>query len=540
MGRFFKIDFNSFLLVIFFIFLFSPIVSIVKADLGDAANGTVGGADGGYTDGSGPSFGGGDYTDPSTSIGDTSSTSDASGGDSSSLNFTDYVAEQLGLGQQAGTNPGGAMGLGDLSNLNPTIDNGVVASYEVPDAPANGATILGLAPVLSAAPVCLGIKPVVYLFWTGTPLTGVSGGYGSSTWRVIRSNFTGSLAILPAATQSFTDMNVAQRTIYYYRVYSYDGGNSRSPLSNVMAVYSPNCPVYGYVYQDADSSGTITSGDFGLTGETVQVIRPYYVVQPAYEVVTSTDENGNPTGAETIPAITSPETVMGTGITSGSGYYSISDIPPVTAGAPNYLVRNLKSPMIGWTRTTPNDVSLSTYSNPYVSFGLFNPLVLPSASPSPSLSPDPSQSPLPSPITPPTPPIVSLYINGITSGGLPVTVNQNSIPQPNLTWQVGNTPNNSCTASVTSVGGSSIPAALMSAWSGTKGPPPMAPNTGGPVVLSTYLPGSFLFFLTCTNNVGTTTSSIQLDIIKYPPPYFKTTGGDVHTNETIFITPATP
>jgi len=131
---------------------------------------------------------------------------------------------------------------------------------------------------------------------------------------------------------------------------------------------------------------------------------------------------------------------------------------------------------------------------------------------------------------------ITLTLTGPTSsqqsGGLPLQVDQN---QPvNLTWNVVGVTDNSCTASATSGDGSAVPAAITAAWNGSKGPPP---NPGGPQSIPTTVPGTYVFSLTCLVGAVQTLSSIQLNVLTFPRPYIQTTGGDVHTNETITITP---
>jgi hypothetical protein len=131
-------------------------------------------------------------------------------------------------------------------------------------------------------------------------------------------------------------------------------------------------------------------------------------------------------------------------------------------------------------------------------------------------------------------PVIDLWINNLKSRDVAyVPVNQNASAP--LIWRVSNTPNNSCTASVASGDGSAIPAGVTAVWSGIVGPPPLAPATGGPITIPTSTAGKYIFQLTCTNNTGSLSDSIQLNINQFPPAYFQTTGGDVHSNETIYI-----
>lgn len=133
-------------------------------------------------------------------------------------------------------------------------------------------------------------------------------------------------------------------------------------------------------------------------------------------------------------------------------------------------------------------------------------------------------------------PTVSISLNGQQSGTVAqVAVDQNN--NPTLTWQVTNTPQNSCSALVTSRDNAAIPAGVTAVWNGVIGPPSSAPASGGPISIPTSTAGSFIFNLDCTNPQGTRRASIELNVLPYPRPFFKTTGGGIHTNETIRLTP---
>ena len=135
-----------------------------------------------------------------------------------------------------------------------------------------------------------------------------------------------------------------------------------------------------------------------------------------------------------------------------------------------------------------------------------------------------------------TPPGVNLSLNTpngtSVSGGLPAFINQNT--NATLNWSVTGANTNTCLASVATTDGTSVPAGMSSAWGGIKGPPP---SGGGPINIPTPVPGTFILSMTCSNFAGSNSSSIQLNVEQYPKPYIQTTGGDVHTNETIYITP---
>lgn len=115
-----------------------------------------------------------------------------------------------------------------------------------------------------------------------------------------------------------------------------------------------------------------------------------------------------------------------------------------------------------------------------------------------------------------TPPPPAPPANTYLSGGLPVAVNQNVTPVT-LNWTVSNATSASTNwgQPVTLAGGAA----------------------NGSFTVNTSTPGDQVFTLNAGNGVGPSTASIQLNINQYPRPYFQTTGGDVHSNESIYITP---
>jgi hypothetical protein len=466
-------------------------------------------------------------------LGTTVSTGTQGGEDTSIGGFPELIESILSdaqlSGQEAGTNPGGAMGLGDLSNLNNTIDNsGITASYEIDDPNPGIANWPG--PVLSANVSCVSYKPIVHLTWTGTPIPGHAGP-GGTRWVVLRSGMTPSyfLPLNQVGEMFKDDASVSKRTIYYYQVYSFDAGgsNSRSRLSNLMAVYTPECPLSGYVYNDLNRNGVCdlnTNGgcrEPGVPGETVQIIRGFYTTSG--ECVTTTDSEGQPTGQDCAPDIPHPAAVVWSGQTNTSGYYTISGITP-EAGR-TYTVKHARDPLLpGWLRVNPAiaEVALPFGINPTVSYGLYSPVI---------------PSPTPTPI--PNAPVVTLIIKSPdredrVSGGLPAEVNQNETA--NLIWQTSNVDTNSCAASVTSGTDRPVPQPVINIWKDGKA------DNGGPISIPTSEPNSkYIFNLVCKqNNANLQPVSIQLNIKQFPPAYFQTTGGDVHSNDTIYITPATP
>lgn len=149
----------------------------------------------------------------------------------------------------------------------------------------------------------------------------------------------------------------------------------------------------------------------------------------------------------------------------------------------------------------------------------------PSSTPTPTPTPTPSSGP---PVN--ATPAVSISINGFASGSVPyVSINQNATA--NLTWGAGNV-DPTCTASTASGNSSPLPNnGLDTVWTGSK------PTSGGPISIPTSQSAIAIFSLICGVGATPYTASIQLNINQYPPAYFKTTGGDVHSNETIYITP---
>ncbi len=125
---------------------------------------------------------------------------------------------------------------------------------------------------------------------------------------------------------------------------------------------------------------------------------------------------------------------------------------------------------------------------------------------------------------PPDPnPIVELWLNGQQPNPWTIPVVVDRYDPVDLTWRVRNA--TSCTKSAISA----IPGVH---WVGTF-TPVGNPETGTKVVNTTSF-GTIDFTLQCSNAVGTISTSIKLKI-DAPAPFIKTTGGDVHTNESISI-----
>lgn len=111
-----------------------------------------------------------------------------------------------------------------------------------------------------------------------------------------------------------------------------------------------------------------------------------------------------------------------------------------------------------------------------------------------------------------------------------------SVKQTNpvtISWNTINA-NTNCTASIPAQlsNGKPTPANILAAWGGNKS------NTGSQALPQLITIGTYPFTLTCYNpwNASLTTSStIQLIVEQIQKPFIQTTGGDVHTNESIYI-----
>src|SRR3989344_4700050 len=341
--------------------------------------------------------------------------------------------------------------------------------------------------------------------------------------------------------------------------------------------------VSGYVFEDRDLSTTYNAGDNGIAGEVVQVLQSGVVVLQT--------------------------------MTDAGGHYSITF---GTTGT--FTIHHAREPLWpGWTRTTPNDVTVSITGNKYLAFGMSRPpfgQYLPDgrcigSNPNIHISWDPYTTttpayyrihyidddsgegekitgPLPStttsydfspsttPLTPgeqytfiigafdssgtllawsdylwssqkfgtyttyradcspppPPPPTVTLQLNNASAPQLAV----NKGTSVSLSWTVMNVNNTtSCVATTTNPS--------ESYWSG-------APNSVvNPVSnpIGTYSPldtqtigGPYDYKLTCTNTNSSGLSSsdqytVKLTVRQILKPYIQTTGGDVHTNESISI-----
>lgn len=131
--------------------------------------------------------------------------------------------------------------------------------------------------------------------------------------------------------------------------------------------------------------------------------------------------------------------------------------------------------------------------------------------------------------TPPPPPKVNLTMKNettgdqVSNGGFPLAARQTH--RLTLSWNVSNA--ESCTASANPL--------YKSVWTDNKVDPAVNP-TGSVTITNTEVKGTYVFGLTCRNAIGDQVpSTIQVNITQLQKPYIQTTGGDVHTNESINI-----
>lgn len=376
---------------------------------------------------------------------------------------------------------------------NSVSGGGDTVIIDAPDPNPTYPFLEGGPPSLTASTSCQGSLPIVDLAWTPSPLSdGIV-----HDWRILKSGVVGTYVTRWRTDTSFRDGTnppqqvLSPETIYYYRVYGYRGAY-RSPLSNIVAVLTPSCaPVvtascsnnnsvenFNLVWQNNNPNisgfkiyrgtnndvstrtfippnhpaATVNYTDSTLTAGTMYnywLTSYKTVITPAWTEITSTDENGNPTGFVDHPQRSDDIESQFSGMSVGRIAMACST-PPTPPTPPAPLPTD---PSIDLTITTPT--------------------------------------------------------GSFPSGGLPIIVSQNISPVT-LNWTTVNA--SSCTAS--------------SAWSGN-----VATSGTQPIVTST--PGTYLYTLSCSNNSGSYSESIQLNVLTYPAPYIQTTGGGVHTNETI-------
>ena len=434
------------------------------------------------------------------------------------------------------------------------------------------------------------------------------------------------------STSSYTDSYTSSYTDSYTDGYTggYEGGygSGENGYEGAYEACYGNCgppKVSGFIYEDKNPGGGYNTGDRGIEGEVVQVIKPAtytpaYTDQ-AYCVTTSTDENGNPTGEECFdavyhPAVFTPDTVIAQAATDIGGHYSLTGFASGT-----YKIHHAREPLWpGWSRTTPNDVTLAIPNSVNVSFGVSGPFFTQSppqasicpASPNIRVSWNPlagasnyrvyyitsTQTTPPNstpvlPLTPTsydfnssttplipgtqysfivaaldnaTPPNLIAYSNGQTwSHLIPGTTGYTTFPNcgapppidppgislwiitprgrydpggaiPQVNQLQTATINWSITGNPTSVTASTAPPGAASYWNGPLvNPGNGLPMSSGSLTIDTTKPASFGFILRASNAGGSPQIGIPINIVKYPLPYIQTTGGDVHTNESINI-----
>ena len=142
--------------------------------------------------------------------------------------------------------------------------------------------------------------------------------------------------------------------------------------------------------------------------------------------------------------------------------------------------------------------------------------------------PDNCSSTTPPPPPQPQLPVITFSITtprGTFSIG-PASVNQKDPVR--LNWSITNSP--------TSVTASTTPPGVVSNWNGPLKNPDNSPKSSGEVAIDTTTATTISFLLNASNSGGSAQQvGIQLNINKILKPYIQTTGGDVHTNESINI-----
>jgi hypothetical protein len=132
-----------------------------------------------------------------------------------------------------------------------------------------------------------------------------------------------------------------------------------------------------------------------------------------------------------------------------------------------------------------------------------------------------------------SPPIINLFLTskGVTLAynDFPLVVKQNDPVA--ILWNTTNVPvgPSSCTASIPSTDPAPTQD-LINSWSNGKA------EAGREALPPISTIGQYQFRLTCSNPQGVSGSSvITLKVDETKKPWFKTTGGDVHTNKGIYI-----
>ncbi len=479
----------------------------------DSADGHGGGGD------SGAAYSGGiDQTDDkSASNGDFTSNDDFSGGSDDNAGNSDFgdfssgdenngggfsdlvstIDPAVGLGNEAGAgdNPGAPS---PLSNQNHTVDStGAIATGESSDTGYSCENVNCDEPLLSGTTSCIGSVPVVNLSWSGSNSTNVR------YWHIVRAqepNPTFSQLVFYWFTDFFgADRALQPNKIYYYAVFGSNSGNgtsysARTPLSDILAVYTRSCaPVINPVCSNTNpgtiedfsvswlnneplasgyrlyrgTNGNVASRTYmppnhaatvnNYTDGSVAEGTPYNywftsyrtVYHPAWTEITSTDENGNPTGSVEHPA-----------------YYE-----------------DVESAFSGMSASfTPSACTEPVQTLPIINLSLTTPL------------------------------------GTFTDQDLPASVKEGEAVV--LNWTIQN---------ATSATASSLP--QIAQWQGSVNP------ISGSVNIPTGSVGTYVFNLSATDGTNTEVRSIQLNVNLQRAPFIQTTGGDVHTNEDIYISP---
>lgn len=144
-----------------------------------------------------------------------------------------------------------------------------------------------------------------------------------------------------------------------------------------------------------------------------------------------------------------------------------------------------------------------------------------------------------------SPPVINLSLSSVIDG-ITVTKNANDFPflavkqkiPVTIAWNTSNVPNNlnACTATLTTAlatgpDSSPLTPTVIASWNGPK--PNVFAGQNLPELTSI---GDYFFKLECTSQWDVSTSStITLKVTPLQKPFIQTTGGDVHTNESITI-----
>jgi len=383
------------------------------------------------------------------------------------------------------------------NNGNSNNGNSDTVTIDAPDPNPTYPQLEGGPPEVTATTRCVEDKPVIDLSWTPSPL---SAGINHD-WVVLKNGTTGPYRQVSAPTTTFTDSlippnySVLPNTLYLYRVYGWRGGGYRTLLSDVILVFSRDC---------SPPAPTITLSCPNLNPET------NHVANIAWDYTRS-----NTTGYRLYRGTNGDQatrTFMSPKRPASPRTYTDSTILPNTSY--NYWYTELKTIITpAWTETTSTDENgnpTGTIEHPILYTDVESRFSLMSS----DVTPLACTSAIQAPATPPTVTFSVTTPTGTTTApALPVSLNQNTTPVT-LNWSSTNA--DTCTAS--------------SAWNGLVG-------TSGSQAITTTTFGSLIYTLTCTNTYGSTPASIQLNVTQFPKPFIQTTGGDVHTNETITITP---